>query len=73
MSNAPYKFCKRAIKNICCILSLRLVFNFRAMRWVFQHNLYGYILKLFDIIVEFLNCSNYFNHEVLDFAFLDFK
>jgi hypothetical protein len=43
------------------------------MWWVFQYNLYGYIFKLFGRIVEFLNCSNHFNHEVSYFAFLTFS
>jgi hypothetical protein len=43
------------------------------MQRVFQHNLYGYIFKLIDGIVQILNCSNHFNHEVSVSTFFDFK
>jgi hypothetical protein len=35
-----------------------------AMPWVVQHNLYGYIYKIFGGIIEYFKFSNYYNYEV---------
>jgi hypothetical protein len=43
------------------------------MPWVVQHNLYGYIYKIFGGIIEYFKFSNYYNYEVSDIAFCDWK